>query len=771
MRVDRASAAIFVFVLAGLWGAGAAGQVPLASDPGGFATAFVYRPGGVGFSHDVRARGAGNFWKRGGVARAEFTLAAARSVRFAMGLPKGASLRVDGVEQYTAIADQRVPDASLTPAMMLVPGVHRVELRLPADRGRWPGPGFFLRALDEHREPMVLAWRLPVRRVDPGDYLTADISLGFQARSGDPDLPKWRVEVRAGLQLPVDVVDTEVPVCVSGSSSWPRPAGSCRLKPGAVCSIDVPWTNLGQKRRLGAEVRVGAGCKTRLVRSPELSRSTILAAMSLRSELTGRGVEYDGVRFWLQALEDLATTGDDGPRPARVTLAEVSRELQASAQDLEAAALLRPGPNVRAYRSPLDGRLQPYVVVLPTSWSRGAGKKLSRMSMVVGLHGYGGAPWSMCRALAGDGASVPADTAVVCPHGHGDLAFRYAGRRDLFAVMDQVQSQLPIDTSRVHLVGVSDGGLAALEVGLDHPRYFASVMALAAGGDMRSYASIGRSGHRTWESAWLDAVSPLARAHRGSPDVDWLLVYGGRDRFPDAARRTAARLRKSGASVELREHRDLGHDVWSRTFEGGAAFTWMATRRKNADQGVAPGKSGHHMDDAGGVVGCTPGPEALDRVRDLSMLHVYATGDPAQTALYRYLAHMDSARWGRRVFLARRVVSDAALTSDDTSFADSSVVLVGTPADHATIRRLAPDSSDLLAGLHGDVGVRQLRRPVGLSHGCPRVLVLATGTTARGVAFANHLPEILPTAVWTDARGVLPPYGQVLGNRTFIRAE
>jgi predicted esterase len=389
---------------------------------------------------------------------------------------------------------------------------------------------------------------------------------------------------------------------------------------------------------------------------------------------------------------------------------------------------------------------------------RGEGKEGG--ALVVGLHGHGGTPWSMCKAL-GNG-HIPDDTVVVCPYGYGDLAFRYAGRRDLFEVLRRVSGRFAIDPSRVSLVGVSDGGLAAYEVGLDHPEVFGVVAALAAAGDMRVFPAIGRSGHAPWEAAWLDAVSAIERAPAGSPRTRWLLVYGGRDRFPDAARAMAGALRKSGAEVELRILADNGHDVWSETFAGGGIFDWIATAQRG---GQSPtGGAGSH--DAERV--CAPGPESLDRVRDRAMVHVYATGDPANAALYRYLAELDSARWGRRVFLDRAVVSDEAARKDPAVMKDRSLVLVGPPAAHAS---QFPDGvAGMLEARSEDEGLRALLRPPGMSLGCPGLVVVATGKGPRAVTFVSHLPEILPAAVAGDAAAALPPFGLIRGDRRRLSA-
>ena len=785
--------------------------VPLASDAGGFVTAFVYTPGGTSYSPDIRARGAAKFWKRGGVARSAFILSGPADIRFALGLPVGAALVVDGKEVYRAARDERLPDGAVTPVARFGAGLHGVEVVLPAADDRWPGPGFFLRILDAAGHPLrvpgvhpglpedaeprpqdagardagvapvdggapSVTWVLSSRKVDLAAAVTADVGLGFRSAASGPDVPVWRVTVRAGPQLPSAVVG-QVPVCLLGSEAWPVEIGTCALGPGAQCAFEVPWIGPG-RGGVRAEVALGPGCRTRVRRSPRVAADVVAAAIELRGELATRDERYDAVRFDLQLFEDLATT-QVRPYLPRTGAAEVAARLRAWRTALHGAIGWRPGYNLRAYRSPLDGRFQPYVVVLPADFANDQSLEASgggppagpRRAMVVGLHGHAGTPWSMCRALVPEG-TLPSDMIAVCPFGYGDLAFRYAGRRDLFDVLTRVRAELAVDLGRVHLVGVSDGGLAAFEIGLDHPAVFASVVALAAGGDMRSYPSIGAGGHALWETRWLDAVSPVERAATASPHVDWLIVYGGRDRFPGAARRMAAALRGAGADVELREHADAGHDVWSRTFARGAHFAWMAPRKKKSNEGVAPSKTGTYIDAADGTVGCSPGPETLDRVRDLPTVHVYATGDPAQTALYRYLAQLDSDRWGRRVHLNRRVISDASLTSTPTQFVDHSVVLVGTPRAHAGIRRLVPNVDDLLAGVGDDVGLRSLLRPnQGVARGCPRVLVLATGTSARGVSFANHLPEILPARVWTGAAGVIPPFGQVLGQRTFIRAE
>lgn len=738
------------------------------TDPSGFATAWDFKPGGVAVSEDIRARGVSAVWKRGGRASARFTLKGRTTLRVAVGLPEGGALALDGAVVHTAQRDERVPDAHLSAPQTLTAGVHEVVVTLPKVGGRWPGPGFFVRLVDDSGAPVPVRWEVR-GRLEPKAFVTADVGLKLSASAGTP--PSWRAEVRVATSIPERLAGREVPVCVQAGPGWPKTQVLCAATPQNRCTFEVPWTGPG-KGAMRAHVAVGDRCRDRVQSSPVVRREDIVHAMELQGALKGRPDAYDGVRFLLQALEDLTQTDPAYPRPARYSMTDLRRALKRAHDDLDRAAVWEPGPNLRAYRSALDGRYQPYVVVLPESARNDPSKKRPPRSLVVGLHGYGGAPWSMCRAMVPRVRDLPSDMIAVCPYGYGDLAFRYAGRRDLFEVVRRVQSAHGIDPARVHLVGVSDGGLAAFEVGLDHPRHFASVAALAAGGDMRAYKSIGRAGHKPWESRWLDAVSPVARASRGSAQVQWLVVYGGRDRFPESARRMAAALRESGAQVELREIREAGHDVWTETFAEGALFDRLRPIRKKMQKGVARRNSEPHMTAEGGTVGCTPGPEALDRLRDLSLLHVFGTGDPAQTALYRYLAELDSERWGRRVHLSRGVMSDESLTLDHKSYSGRSLVLVGTPRDHSAIRRLAPDAGELLAEVLGDVGLRDLRRPEGRASGCPRVLVLATGTTPRGVALGSHLPEILPKRVWTGAHGVLPPFGQVLGKeRTFIRTQ
>jgi pimeloyl-ACP methyl ester carboxylesterase len=128
-----------------------------------------------------------------------------------------------------------------------------------------------------------------------------------------------------------------------------------------------------------------------------------------------------------------------------------------------------------AYRSKIDGSVQPYAVTFPLDYDKDPKKKKWRLDVV--LHGRDGTICETKFLYQHNGKPAPKDNDFVQIdiYGRGNNAYRWAGERDVFEAMNDfiaVEKQLGrdlIDRSRIVLRGFSMGGAGTWHLGLHHP--------------------------------------------------------------------------------------------------------------------------------------------------------------------------------------------------------------------------------------------------------------------------------------------------------------
>lgn len=135
---------------------------------------------------------------------------------------------------------------------------------------------------------------------------------------------------------------------------------------------------------------------------------------------------------------------------------------------------VRGKPVVRAYRSKIDGSVQPYSVLLPDGF--GTGDKKWRLDVV--LHGrdqtLSEVKFLNGKEVAKGGSKL--DRVVLEIYGRGNNAYRWAGEQDVFeAVGDFLAGEKRIDRSRIVLRGFSMGGAGTWHIGLHHPSKFVAI--------------------------------------------------------------------------------------------------------------------------------------------------------------------------------------------------------------------------------------------------------------------------------------------------------
>ncbi|MBM3811722.1 MAG: hypothetical protein FJW20_08810 [Acidimicrobiia bacterium] len=199
------------------------------------------------------------------------------------------------------------------------------------------------------------------------------------------------------------------------------------------------------------------------------------------------------------------------------------------------------GHIVHAYRSRVDGSLQPYAVVVPKDLPRG---KPARLDVV--LHGRGATLNEISFIQAHENPkNAPAynDRIELHVFGRTNNAYRWSGETDVFEALASVESRYKIDPARTVLRGFSMGGAGTWHMGLHHPSRWAAMEAGAGFSETRNYASLTDLPPYQAETLTIyDAVEYSANAFNLP-----IVGYGGElDRQLQASTNIKERLVKEG---------------------------------------------------------------------------------------------------------------------------------------------------------------------------------------------------------------------------------
>lgn len=135
----------------------------------------------------------------------------------------------------------------------------------------------------------------------------------------------------------------------------------------------------------------------------------------------------------------------------------------------------RTGSSVRAYRSRVDGSIQPYALTLPDNLPPGQPQWLE-----VILHGRGATLNEVSFIYSHEHAKpAPMDHPLIRldVFGRGNVAYRWAGETEVFEAIESVRKRYKIDPSRIALRGFSMGGGGAWHLGLHFPDQWSVVEA------------------------------------------------------------------------------------------------------------------------------------------------------------------------------------------------------------------------------------------------------------------------------------------------------
>ncbi|MBK8788702.1 MAG: prolyl oligopeptidase family serine peptidase [Holophagaceae bacterium] len=267
-------------------------------------------------------------------------------------------------------------------------------------------------------------------------------------------------------------------------------------------------------------------------------RSTLDGAKALalgsRSTLAFRLAEAEAA---LAGLKPQETAGR-----LRAALEELDRDLGAAASGRDPVAS-RAGIQRRAYRSALDGTLQPYTLRVPEGL-----KPEVRVPLLVYLHGSGDDDRGML-----DRSRAPEGWIQLAPRGRGTSNCYSAdhAQDDLREAVADVLAHYPVDPERVFLAGFSMGGYGVYRTALAQPGRFRGLAVLAGQPDL---------GPQWLGEGHPDALDPANLARLKGET--FFIVHGTEDRNCPFAKtvQMVEGLKAAGAKVTFLAEPGRGHD-------------------------------------------------------------------------------------------------------------------------------------------------------------------------------------------------------------------
>jgi len=507
----------------------------------------------------------------------------------------GASGRVtalhDGVIVAELETDQRLLADQWRVPLALRAGWNDLALRVEQVRRAPMAVALRLRALDGGPVSGLL-WDLP-EEVDPAagvcEALAFDLALSAEAEG-------WRI--RATVAAPGLVPPPEERTWSLGVDGRTAPLAAGPLDSAALARGETPALDalladdaLDGVSSTALSLTVGGvACLTRrLALAPGLRRR-LVAARDTLPDLPA-AVPF-GARASLEHLVarlEAALAAEDEPHAnldAELMELETLVAVAAAGDDPWAE---RVGLVTRAYRSELDGSLQPYVLLVPESYTR---RPDADFPLIVASHGLRYSAEDMIRIVSGHptppggaraarhGLAFPppaVDALIVAHHGYGDAGHRAPGELDVLRVIDEVSRAYRVDPRRVTLTGFSLGGSVAFWVPLRYPDRFAGAAPLCGYPNVPEYRTVRAARKRPWEHT-LIAAEDIAQHAEGGRYLPLRVVHGARDR-PERSEHVAARYRELGYAVEV-DVPDLGHNVWDYAYEDGSLLAWLARQRR-----------------------------------------------------------------------------------------------------------------------------------------------------------------------------------------------
>jgi len=279
------------------------------------------------------------------------------------------------------------------------------------------------------------------------------------------------------------------------------------------------------------------------------------------------------------------------------------------------------------------------------------------------------------------------------PFGRGNSGYILAGERDVLDVLDQVRRDLPVDGTRLYVMGRGMGGAGAWLLSTRHGSLFAAAAVVSAYADMDQQGLFQIMAYRLEELFFYETMNP-ARLLRPGLQTAFRVVHAEQDPFVSVvhARIMAEKLQEYGLSHEvlLPATNQKGSVVFVEQLEKNLDF--LSSRRRSTPGAFEPA---WFQGQGGPVATVFPrGPFAIVHgTRPLVGQPVLAGPDSASLRAVTGLeadvrtAHQVVREWETHFGGEPPLLDETRL--DASLLETSNLVVVGEPRTHALLQRIA----------------------------------------------------------------------------------
>jgi pimeloyl-ACP methyl ester carboxylesterase len=215
---------------------------------------------------------------------------------------------------------------------------------------------------------------------------------------------------------------------------------------------------------------------------------------------------------------------------------------------------------VRGFHSRIDDSVQPYGLVVPSSWQHGTG---SSFRMDIWLHGRDNRLTELKfidQRQNSPGPFTPEHAFVLHPYGRFCNAFKFAGEVDVLEAMAHVRSQYPIDQERVAVRGFSMGGAGCWHLAVHHADKWVAAAPGAGFAESADYLGLWRKDPRpNWFETKLWRLYDADAYALNLFHLPTLAYSGAADKQIQAARMMEAALDREGMKLAHVIGPETGH--------------------------------------------------------------------------------------------------------------------------------------------------------------------------------------------------------------------
>jgi hypothetical protein len=215
---------------------------------------------------------------------------------------------------------------------------------------------------------------------------------------------------------------------------------------------------------------------------------------------------------------------------------------------------------VHGYVSKIDGSVQPYGLVVPTSfapdrphawrvdtWFHGRGETLNEINFL----------WDRLR---NPGEFQPRDTIVLHLYGRYCNASAFAGEVDVFEALDDVKKNFNVDENRILVRGFSMGGASTWHIGVHYGTYFAAVAPGAGFAETMEYSGQAQKGVKlNWFEDKLMHLTNATDYAANFFNVPVVAYNGDQDAQRQAADIMARNMEPEGLTLARVTGLNIGH--------------------------------------------------------------------------------------------------------------------------------------------------------------------------------------------------------------------